>query len=188
MICDVIPMKACHILLGRSWQFDRKTNHNGHTNEITLLYKAKKFVLHPLTPSQVASDQTQMRARREEESSKNSTLSPKSEVGESPNSTPKVISHEALLTQKSLLNMLHEEQPSYLLLCPSSLTCLSSLSLKYLPPSIVALLQEFQHVFPKYISHGLPHIRGIEHQIDFVSGIVFLIDLSIGQIQFKPRR
>jgi len=81
-----------------------------------------------------------MRARREEESSKNSTLSPKSEVRESPSSTPKVISHEILLTKKSSLNMLHEEQPSYLFLCDSSLTCLPSLSLKDLPPSIVALL------------------------------------------------
>ena len=98
VICDVIPMKACHILLGRLWQFDRKTTHNGHTNEITLLHKAKEFVLHHLTPSQVASDQAQMRARREEESSKNCILSLKSEVRESPNSTPKVNSHEALLT------------------------------------------------------------------------------------------
>jgi len=72
-------MEACHILLGRSWQFDCKTTHNGHTNEITLLHKEKKFVHHPLTPSQVTSDQAQMRARREEESSNNSTLNPKSE-------------------------------------------------------------------------------------------------------------
>jgi len=108
-------MEACHILLERSWKFDRKTTHNGHTNEITLLHKKKKFMLHPFTPSQVSGDQAQIRARREEESSKNSTLKPKSEIGESPNSIPKVISHEVLLTQKSLLNMFHEEQPSYLL-------------------------------------------------------------------------
>jgi len=25
VLCDVVPMKACHILLGRPWQFDKKT-------------------------------------------------------------------------------------------------------------------------------------------------------------------
>ena len=37
-----------------------------------------------------------------------------------------------------------------------------------LPSSIVSLLQEFEDVFPKEIPKGLPHIRGIEHEIDFV--------------------
>jgi len=26
--CDVIPMDACHILLGRPWQFDRRVLHD----------------------------------------------------------------------------------------------------------------------------------------------------------------
>ena len=39
-----------------------------------------------------------------------------------------------------------------------------------MPSSIVSLLQEFEDVFPKEIPKGLPHIRGIEHQIDFVPG------------------
>ncbi|PKU84723.1 putative mitochondrial protein [Dendrobium catenatum] len=28
-LCDVVPMDACHLLLGRPWQFDRGTLHNG---------------------------------------------------------------------------------------------------------------------------------------------------------------
>ena len=39
-----------------------------------------------------------------------------------------------------------------------------------LPSSFVSLLQEFQDVFPDDIPSGLPPIRGIEHQIDFVPG------------------
>jgi hypothetical protein len=27
--CDVIPMQACHILLGRPWQFDKDSIHHG---------------------------------------------------------------------------------------------------------------------------------------------------------------
>ena len=50
-------MEACHILLDRPWQFDRKITYHGHTNEITLQHHSKTYVLHPLTPTQVAHDQ-----------------------------------------------------------------------------------------------------------------------------------
>ena len=39
-----------------------------------------------------------------------------------------------------------------------------------LPSVVVSLLQEFDYVFPEEIPKGLPPIRGIEHQIDFVPG------------------
>ena len=38
----------------------------------------------------------------------------------------------------------------------------------FLPSSIVSLLQEFEDVFLEKIPKGLPHIQGIEHQIDFL--------------------
>jgi len=30
--CDVIPMDACHVLLGRPWLFDRHVTHDGRLN------------------------------------------------------------------------------------------------------------------------------------------------------------
>ena len=39
-----------------------------------------------------------------------------------------------------------------------------------LPSNIVSLLQEFENVFLEEVPHGLPPIRGIEHQIDFIPG------------------
>ena len=65
VLCGVVPKEVCHILLGRQWQFDKKTTHNGLTNEITFTHKDKKFVLYPLTPSQVVEDQIQMKIKRE---------------------------------------------------------------------------------------------------------------------------
>ena len=59
-LCDVVPVEACHILLGRPWQFDKKTLHNGLTNEISFTHKKKKFVLNPLPHSQVDGDQAQV--------------------------------------------------------------------------------------------------------------------------------
>ena len=39
-----------------------------------------------------------------------------------------------------------------------------------LPSSIMSLLQEFEDLFPEETPNGLPPIRGIEHQIDFIPG------------------
>ena len=39
-----------------------------------------------------------------------------------------------------------------------------------LPSIVVSLLQEYEDVFPNDVPSGLPLIRGIEHQIDFVPG------------------
>ena len=33
VLCDVVPMQAGHLLLGRPWQFDRKVQHDGFTNK-----------------------------------------------------------------------------------------------------------------------------------------------------------
>nr|KYP54067.1 hypothetical protein KK1_000234 [Cajanus cajan] len=65
--CDVVPMEAYHILLGRPWQFDKQTHHDDFSNKITFTHKGKKFVLHPLTPSQVVEDQVQMKTKRDQE-------------------------------------------------------------------------------------------------------------------------
>ena len=45
--CDIFPMEAGYILLGRPWQFDWKIIYNVLTNEITLTHLGSKFVLHP---------------------------------------------------------------------------------------------------------------------------------------------
>ncbi|XP_057543874.1 uncharacterized protein LOC130823266 [Amaranthus tricolor] len=50
VICDVLDMDACHLLLGRPWQYDKKTTHNGYTNTYTLKHNGKKKELIPLPP------------------------------------------------------------------------------------------------------------------------------------------
>ena len=46
--CDVVPMDVCHLLLGRSWQYDRDTCHNGRNNTYSLKVKGKKITLLPM--------------------------------------------------------------------------------------------------------------------------------------------
>ncbi|GJU63817.1 zinc finger, CCHC-type containing protein [Tanacetum coccineum] len=49
--CDVIPMDACHVLLGRPWQFDRRAIHDGYRNTYSFTHNNRRIVLTPLTPS-----------------------------------------------------------------------------------------------------------------------------------------
>ena len=50
VLCDVLNMDARHILLGRAWQHDRDTKHNGVTNVYTLRHEGKIKDLVPLPP------------------------------------------------------------------------------------------------------------------------------------------
>jgi len=52
VLCDVLPMDACHLLLGRPWQFDKNATHNGRTNTYTFKLKGGNYTLIPLLPSQ----------------------------------------------------------------------------------------------------------------------------------------
>jgi hypothetical protein len=37
--CDVVPMEACSLLLGRPWQYDTDSLHHGHSNHYSLMFK-----------------------------------------------------------------------------------------------------------------------------------------------------
>ncbi|XP_060184361.1 uncharacterized protein LOC132614030 [Lycium barbarum] len=37
ILCDVVPMQACHLLLGRPWQFDVDAQHSGRTNQYSFV-------------------------------------------------------------------------------------------------------------------------------------------------------
>ena len=45
--CDVVIMDACHLLLGRPWQFDRGVMHDGRADTYSFVYKGVKIVLVP---------------------------------------------------------------------------------------------------------------------------------------------
>lgn len=48
--CDILPMTACSILLGRPWQYDRGVLFNGVTNVYSVKVGDKRVQLHPLPP------------------------------------------------------------------------------------------------------------------------------------------
>jgi hypothetical protein len=48
--CDVVPMDACALLLGRPWQFDRDMIYLAKKNVVSVLHKGKRIGLKPLPP------------------------------------------------------------------------------------------------------------------------------------------
>ena len=61
VVCDVMPIQACHLLLGEPWQLDRKVTHDGRTNRYSFKHQGKKLTLVPLTPEQVHEDQIKLK-------------------------------------------------------------------------------------------------------------------------------
>jgi hypothetical protein len=51
--CDIVPMQACHILLGTPWQFDKDSMHHGRLNQYSFLHHDKKIVVHPMSPEAI---------------------------------------------------------------------------------------------------------------------------------------
>ncbi|XP_052478596.1 uncharacterized protein LOC128034054 [Gossypium raimondii] len=56
VVCDVVPMHAGHLLLGRPWQFDRRVVHDGYTNRYSFKHLGRNVTLAPLTPKQEFGD------------------------------------------------------------------------------------------------------------------------------------
>ncbi|XP_010546480.1 PREDICTED: uncharacterized protein LOC104818561 [Tarenaya hassleriana] len=144
VLCDIVPMQAGHMLLGRPWQFDREITHDGRANQYSFVHNKKKVVLAPLSPSQV--HEMQLKLAKESEPKKGNFYLKASQVG------------KAIRQDRMVLLMVFKDLMSISAVAPHS------------SPVITQLLEQFSDVFPKEIPSGLPPIRGIEHQIDLVPG------------------
>jgi len=51
--CAVAPMSACHLLLGRPWQFDLDATHGGRSNNYSFVHKGVHHVLKPMPESDI---------------------------------------------------------------------------------------------------------------------------------------
>jgi len=67
VLCNVVPMHATHLLLGRPWQFDKKAKHDGFKNKHSLENDRRIYTFAPLSPKQVYEDQIQLKKGYEDE-------------------------------------------------------------------------------------------------------------------------
>nr|XP_027075856.1 uncharacterized protein LOC113699695 [Coffea arabica]XP_027075857.1 uncharacterized protein LOC113699696 [Coffea arabica] len=160
VLCDVVPMQTSHILLGRPWQYDKKTTHDGFTNKYSFLHHNKKMILVPLSPQQVHEDQLRLQQEHERELAKKSTNSKaiiKAPVKRTstPGSSGRMEKRPNLLAKnKEVHKLLLSKQVVYILYC-KEVILLSHEVLNDLPSEISSLLQEFENVFPDEIPSAL---------------------------------
>ncbi|XP_048596408.1 uncharacterized protein LOC125578144 [Brassica napus] len=157
VVCNVLPMDACHILLGRPWQFDKRAVHDGFTNRHSFDHKGKKITLVPLTPLEVHQDQIQLKRNRDKETKP-----------DEPESSQR--NSNFYIKQSQVKRSLYSQKPFLLLVYKESLMASSSDLAPEIPSELLDVLQKYSDVFPDENPKGLRPVRGIEHQIDLVPG------------------
>jgi hypothetical protein len=166
-VCDVVPMQACHILLGRHWQFDKYSMHHDRLNQYSFPHNDKKILLHPMSPEAIMHDDVAAAARKNqshdhaqianhidakdgvkhEMTHSNSVASKKNEI---------TLKGSCLLTTKSNINeLLASTTVSYALICKDALISLHDMQ-QLLPPTVANVLQEYADVFSSEVPSGLP--------------------------------
>ncbi|GKV18389.1 hypothetical protein SLEP1_g28784 [Rubroshorea leprosula] len=146
--CDVVPMRARHLLLGRPWQYDRRVTHDGFKNRYSFVMEGKTITLAPLSPRQVYEDQ--LRVKKESELRNESEL-------EGMKNKKKTAEKESKKREK-IESVENKKRKSVSVYAKES------------------DVKDFKDVFPEDIPNGLPPIRGIEHQIDFIPGYFVSVD------------
>ncbi|XP_068466680.1 uncharacterized protein [Phaseolus vulgaris] len=154
VLCDVVPMEATHILLGRLWQFDTKAIHDGFTNKISFMQNNKKIILKPLSPREVCEDQIKLREKRVQEKRETSET-PKQSKSET---LKKSETHErkmsGLLKVNEVKKLLLSSKPLYLPYCKdNTLVADHSNQINFLP-SVDSVLQEIQTQVEELMNKG----------------------------------
>ena len=76
VVCDVLPMDACHVLLGRPWQFDRRSTYEGRSNVYSLWHKGKRHVPQPMLDKDIKVDTVVVKKKVQHIMVKSRTVSP----------------------------------------------------------------------------------------------------------------
>ncbi|XP_023639598.1 uncharacterized protein LOC111830943 [Capsella rubella] len=147
LTCDVVPMDACHLLLGSPWEYDRDATHRGKSNTYSFVFDDRTITL---LPSKETTDPSL----------------PSQLPGTNKISTPS----KALLTLPKAAFEKHVGETDCIWALVSAPVFHSSSG--PLPTAFEDLLSTFQDVIPKDLPTGLPPLRDIQHHIDLVPNAV----------------
>lgn len=125
--------------------------HDGFTNRHSFEHQCKKITLVPLSPQEVHLDKVQLKNKREDDKEH------------------KVRNSNFFVKIVEVKRNMYAQQTMILFVYKRTLTS-SSNSAPAVPSEFEFIFQEYSDVFAEENVQGLPPIRGIEHQIDFVPG------------------
>ncbi|KAJ9180874.1 hypothetical protein P3X46_009066 [Hevea brasiliensis] len=180
-------MQAGHLLLGRPWQFDRKVIHDGYKNRYSFEMNGRKIILAPMTPKQIYEDQTRLKQAMGEVKSRVAEKRAEKKRRSEKKLTENVVSEqdkdgceERKESKENIPRVLEKGETS-----AQKESCAERGERKL---SLYAKgRDEYEDVLPEEMPAGLPPIRGIEHQIDFVHRRLFPTVQPIELIQKKPK-
>uniref|UniRef100_A0A1J3GBC8 CCHC-type domain-containing protein n=1 Tax=Noccaea caerulescens TaxID=107243 RepID=A0A1J3GBC8_NOCCA len=159
VLCDVLPMDAGHIILGRPWQSDRRVLHNGFANKYTFEHKGCKITLIPMTPQEVYKDQVQLAGKRtHSQSDKGSTK---------PTKLIKPVNY--LIKFKQVKSSMFSSRSS-LLSSFKDFFILNTNIAPVIPSEVYKFLQSFQVKIPKDRPQNLPPDSCLRHHNELVPG------------------
>jgi hypothetical protein len=161
--CDVVPMDACNILLGKPWQFDTDCMHHGRSNQYSLIHHDKKIILLPMSPEAIVRDDVAKATKAKTKNNKNIKV-----VGNNKDGI-KYKGYCLLATKSNVNELFASTSVAYALVCKDALISIQDMQ-HSLPPVVANILQKYSDVLPSEILEGLPPIQGIEHQIDLIPG------------------
>ncbi|XP_010445703.1 PREDICTED: uncharacterized protein LOC104774097 [Camelina sativa] len=146
--CDILPMDACHILLGRPWQYDRRVYHDGFTNTYAFTFEDKKIKLLPVQDS-------------------TDTLTP--QIESAPSVRDVVVSKPALFLRPfEFEEEIRTTGIAFVLVVSQE----KNVSVVAAPSDFRDILSNFKDVFPDDLPLGLPPLRDIQHCIDLAPNFV----------------
>ncbi|CAL9010913.1 unnamed protein product [Prunus brigantina] len=140
VLCDVIDMDACHILLGRPWQFDVDATFKGRDNVILFSWNNRKIAMATTTPSK-------------------QSVEPKTRSS----------SFLTLISSEQELNEAVKEAECFCPLVLKGLFKLGR-GEDDIPQDVQQILSQFQELLSENLPNELPLMRDIQHRIDLVPG------------------
>jgi len=145
VLCDVVEMDACHVLLGRPWLFYRKVFHDGRENTYEFTKDGQRYRLEPMLENEVTVVDN----------------SGSKGVGSSSSSRVMLCSAKEFLKEQKKGNFC-------LAIMPKGVQ--EDVKASSVPPEIQSLLTELKEIVADDMPAGLPPMRSISHQIDFLPG------------------
>ena len=138
VFCEVVEIDACHLILGRPWQYNVDATHRCKNNVCVFFKNGKKIALDLIKEGNV----------------------PKASKVDGKPSLLTVNNEDEFDRECKELNQVYavvvtDGEPK---------------KVAEIPEAIQPLIKEFEELFPKELSAGLPPIREIQHCIDLAPG------------------